>query len=299
MFYHRPADTDYNLQENQWAIIMKYHKHISGKHPFFDLKLQELWRYRDLIMLLARRDFVVVYKQTILGPLWLVLTPILTSLMYAFVFGNVAGISTDGVPKVLFYLFSTAAWTMFSSNISSCAGTFTNNVSLMGKVYFPRLAVPVSQLISSSIRFLIQLLPAFAFYAYYLAAGQIHANPAYAWLFVTSMLQLALLSYGFGIIVCALTTKYRDLTVLVSFGLSLWMFATPVAYPLSALNGRFYLAACINPAAAPMELLRFSLWGNTVITPAQIALSWVLTLLAVLAGTLLFNHVERVFADTV
>lgn len=278
---------------------MKYHKHISGKHPFFDLKLQELWRYRDLVFLFAHRDFVVSYKQTFLGPLWLVFTPILTSLMYAFVFGNVAGISTDGVPKILFYLFSTAAWSMFSSIISNCSRTFTNNASLMGKVYFPRLAVPVSQLISSSVRFLIQLLPAFAFYAYYLAAGQICANPAYVWLFAVSILQLVMLSYGFGIIVCALTTKYRDLTVLVSFGLSLWMFATPVAYPLSALNGRFYLAACLNPAAAPMELLRFSLWGNTVIRPIHAALSWGLTILLSLAGTLLFNHVERVFADTV
>ncbi len=278
---------------------VRYHKHISGEYRFFDLKLRELWRYRDLVFLLARRDFVVSYKQTILGPVWLILTPILTSLMYAFLFGNIAGIGTDGVPKVLFYLFSTAAWSMFSANIMSCAETFTDNAALMGKVYFPRLAVPVAKILAAAVRFLIQLLPAFAFYVYYLVRGEIRANPAYAGLFILSALQLALLAYGFGIVICALTTRYRDLKVLVGFGVSLWMFATPVAYPLSVLSGRFAFAVSLNPATAPMELMRFALWGRGGISAGWAVLSWIVTILLALAGTLMFNRVERVFTDTV
>lgn len=278
---------------------MNYHKHISGRHRLLDLKLGELWRYRDLVLLLARRTFVVSYTQTILGPLWLILTPLLTSFMYAFLFGNVAGISTDGVPRILFYLFNTAAWSMFSSNIVSCAETFTNNASLLGKVYFPRLAVPLSELLSSSIRYLIQLFPAFLFYIYYLSTGTISFSFTRIWLFLPSVAELILLSYGFGIIVCALTTRYRDLKILVSFGLSLWMFATPIAYPLSALDGRIAFTVGLNPATAPMELMRYALWGKSVIRPWQILLSWILTIIPVLTGTILFNHVERVFADTV
>ena len=276
----------------------KYDVVIEPKTGWFDIDLEGLWKYRDLILLFVKRNFIAQYKQTILGPAWAIIQPMLTTVIFTVVFGSMAGLSADGVPSFLFYMSGTIAWTYFSTCLTKTADTFTGNARIFGKVYFPRLVMPISTVLTNLIAFSIQFAMFLGFLAFYIVRGEVHPS-IYILLLPLLVVQMAMLALGSGIIISALTTKYRDLTVLVSFGLSLWMFATPVAYPLSALNGRFYLAACINPAAAPMELLRFSLWGNTVITPAQIALSWVLTLLAVLAGTLLFNHVERVFADTV
>ena len=276
-----------------------YHRHFSGNYTVLNLKLKEVWEYRDLIFMFARREFVVNYKQTILGPLWILISPMLTSFMYAFVFGRVAGINTDGTPKILFYLFSTAAWMLFSTSVSSCAETFTQNAPILSKVYFPRLVMPLSSLLSAYIHFFLQMLPALGFYFYYIAVAKISVFPQYLLLLPLSLLQIGLLGYGVGIIVAALTTKYRDLRILIRFGLSLWMFATPVVYPLSALDTDASFWISLNPVTFPIELFRYSLWGKGSILPGNGFLSWIITIGVLLAGIILFNRVERIFADTV
>ena len=286
-------------QPNVLPPRLLYHKHITGGRRPLDLSLREVWRYRDLVLLFTRRDFVVQFKQTILGPLWIFLTPVITSLMYAFVFGNVAGISTDGVPKVLFYLASTAAWTFFAACVNGCAETFTSNAQVMSKVYFPRLVVPLSIMLSAACRFLLQMIPVLGFFAYHLVRGEVSTSPAWWLLVPVCLLHLGLLGLGCGIIVSALTTKYRDLSVLVKFGVSLWMYASPVVYPLSALPAAARTIVLLNPATVPIELLRQALWQHATVTPGAIILSWAITLVVVLVGITLFNRVERVFADTV
>ena len=276
-----------------------YHKHISGDHKLLDFKLHEVWRYRDLITLFARREFVVNYKQTILGPIWIFISPLLTSLMYAFVFGKVAGINTDGVPTLLFYLFSNAAWTLFASCINSCAESFTKNASILSKVYFPRLVMPISNLLSAFLHFALQIFPAGCLYIYYLVRGMIHTELGRLMLLPISLMQIGLIGFGAGIIVAALTTKYRDLRILIKFGVTLWMYATPVVYPLTALNGRALFWVSLNPVTAPLELFRYSLWGEGTLTAGMLALSWTITIMLAISGVMLFNHVERVFADTV
>lgn len=276
-----------------------HHRHFSGKQSSLDFKLREVWEYRDLIVMFARREFVVYYKQTILGPLWIFINPILTSFMYVFVFGKVAGISTDGTPKILFYLFSNAAWTMFSSSVNSCAETFTQNAKILSKVYFPRLVMPLSSLLSAYIHFALQMIPALCFYLYYLAVGEITVLPQRLLLLPVSLLQMGFIGFGAGIIVAALTTKYRDLKILVKFGVSLWMYATPVVYPLSALGSKASFWVSLNPVTFPMELFRYSLWGKGNIASETGLLSWIMTLVILLIGIVLFNRVERVFSDTV
>ncbi|MBP3902081.1 MAG: ABC transporter permease [Blautia sp.] len=276
-----------------------YHRHFSGNHKLLDFKVREVWRYRDLIILFARREFVVNYKQTILGPFWIFISPMLTSSMYAFVFGKVAGINTDGIPTLLFYLFSNAAWTMFASCVNNCAESFTQNASILSKVYFPRLVMPVSNLMSAFLHFGLQAIPAGCFYFYYLIRGTIHANPGRLLLLPVALIQMGLIGFGTGIIVAALTTKYRDLRILVKFGVTLWMYATPVVYPLSALSGRALFWVSLNPAAAPIELFRYSLWGEGTVTAGMLTLSWAITAVLAVSGIMLFNHVERIFADTV
>ena len=279
--------------------VSLYYKHISGEHKLFDFKLHEVWRYRDLIVLFARREFVVNYKQTILGPLWLLISPVLTSLMYAFVFGKVAGISTDGTPVLLFYLFSNAAWSLFASCVNDCAETFTQNASIMSKVYFPRLVMPVANLLSAFLHFMLQAIPAFGFYLYYLWKDSIQISFGHLLLLPISLLQMGLIGFGAGIIVAALTTKYRDLRILIKFGVSLWMYATPVVYPLSAVGKNVLPWISLNPASAPMELFRYSLWGKGTLSVKMIAISWTVTAALAFFGVMLFNHVERIFADTV
>lgn len=282
--------------EPQGAV---YHKHYSGEHKLLDFKLREVWNYRDLIVLFAKREFVVNYKQTILGPIWIFVSPMLTSFMYAFVFGKVAGISTDGTPTLLFYLVSNAAWTFFASCINSCSETFTQNANILSKVYFPRLVMPISSLISAFIHFVLQMIPASCFFVYYLVNGYVAVSPGQLVLMPFALLQMGMIGFGFGVIVAALTTKYRDLRILVRFGVTLWMYATPVVYPLSAVSGRAALWISMNPVTAPMELMRYSLWGKGTLSSQMLSVSWVITALVVVLGVMLFNHVERVFADTV
>lgn len=278
----------------------KRHIHISSKHKWFDLKLKEVWRYRDLIWLFTKRSFTVSYKQTILGPAWLFINPIITSLIYAFVFGGIAGIGTDGVPQILFYMSGTAMWSFFSSSLSSNASTFTANAGLFGKVYFPRMVKPVSNVFSAVIRFLIQFLMVLAFLVFFVIRGEVSPNWWAFSLIPLILIHLGLMGMGFGIIISSMTTKYRDLSVLVGFGLSLWMYATPVVYPLSTLgDGWMKTVLLINPVTMPVEIYRYAVVGKGTIEPLYLAVSCIITIVVVLIGIIIFNKVERTFMDTV
>lgn len=280
--------------------MQTYHTHISSKHRWFDLNLKEVWQYRDLITLFTRRTFVLTYKQTILGPAWIFLNPLISSIIYAFVFGGIAGMSTDGIPQILFYLCSNAIWIFFSTSVTKNAQTFTANANVFGKVYFPRLAVPISNVLASIIQFGVQMLLVLAFWAYYTLCGQVCPHWG-AWLLIpVVLLHLGLLGLGCGIIISSLTTKYRDLAILVTFGVQLWMYATPIVYPMSQLSdGWMKTVLMINPVTAPVEVFRYAVLGQGIIMPEYLALSWAITLAVVVVGVMIFNRVEKTFMDTV
>ena len=273
---------------------------ISPDRSWTDLRLDEVWRYRDLIFLFTKRYFALTYAQTILGPLWLFLKPFLTSIMFTLVFGYIAGIQTDGVPKFLFFLCGTAVWNFFSACVSDNAKTFIDNASLFGKVYFPRLTVPVSKVTAFLIRFLIQISMVLIVLLYYCVNGNV--SPRFElWVILPFLLlQLGLMGMGVGIIISSLTTKYRDLSVLVEFGIQLWMYGTPVVYPLSQLpQGWMRTAALLNPVTAPVELFRLILLGEGLFSPASYLWSLGFTVIVTVLGVVVFNHVEKTFLDTV
>jgi lipopolysaccharide transport system permease protein len=275
------------------------HTHISAKHSLFDLKLREFWQYRELVWLFTRRSFMVSYMQTVLGPLWLFINPLLTGITYVVLFGRIAKLSTDGVPQLLFYLSGNAVWAFFSGCVTTNASTFTSNASLFGKVYFPRLVMPVSSVLSKLILYLIQMLLVLALLFWYAIRGTV--TPVWRlWIFLPLLLlQLGVLGMGVGIIISSLTTKYRDLRVLVDFGMSLWMYATPVVYPLSTVNGNLRRLLMLNPVTSVMECYRRILLGVGQFDGGNFACSLVLTLVIAVAGILIFNRVERTFMDTV
>lgn len=286
------------------ANYQKYHSHISSKHKWFDLKLKEVWQYKDLIWLFTKRSFVVTYKQTILGPAWLVLNPIITSLIYAFVFGGIAGMGTDGVPQMAFYLPSTAIWSFFASCVTNNASTFTSNAGVFGKVYFPRLTTPISNVLSSMIQFLIQFTVALLFIIFFVIQGEVSPNWWAFWMIPIALIHLGMMGMGLGIIISSMTTKYRDLSVLVGFGVQLWMYATPIVYPLSQLTEKFHAEwiqtiVKFNPVTMPVEMLRFAVIGKGTIEPRYLAISWAFTIAVLIFGIMLFNKVERTFMDTV
>lgn len=278
----------------------KYHTHITSERKWFELNLKEVWQYKDLIWLFTKRSFVLTYKQTVLGPAWIFLNPILTSIIYTFVFGGIAGMSTDGLPQILFYLSSNAVWSFFSSCITTNATTFTGNANVFGKVYFPRLTTPISNVLSAIIRFGIQMILVLVVLAYYVIKGEVHPNWE-AWLLLpVVLLNLGMMGLGIGILISSMTTKYRDLTVLVGFGVSLWMYLTPVIYPLSQMGeGTFRTILLVNPVTAPTEIFRYAVLGQGTIVPEYVALSWAITILVTLFGIMVFNRVEKTFMDTV
>ena len=277
-----------------------YHIHISSRHNWMKLNLKEVWMYRDLIQLFVKRNFVVAYKQTILGPAWIFLTPLFSSIVQAFVFGGIAGIATDGIPMMLFYLCSNAIWAFFSSCLVNNANTFTANAYVFGKVYFPRLTTPISNVISSMIRFGIQMSMVLAFMIYYLMHGALHPNWA-AWIMIpVELIHLGVLGMGFGIIISSMTTKYRDLTILVDFGVQAWMYLTPVVYPLSTLSeGWMKNILMINPVTSAVEMLRYAILGKGTLDWGYYGLSWAVTLTVAILGIMIFNKIERNFMDTV
>lgn len=279
---------------------MKHHTHISSKHRWMELNLQEVWRYRDLVYLFTKRSFVLLYKQTILGPAWVFLNPLISSFVYAFVFGGIAGIDTEGIPPMLFYLCSNAIWIYFSSCVVNNANAFTANANVFGKVYFPRLTVPISNVFSSVIQFGVQMLLVLACLIYYLIQGDVMPNWG-AWLMIPVMLvHLGVLGLGCGIIISSLTTKYRDLAILVTFGVSLWMYITPIVYPMSQLgDGILKKILLLNPVTAPVEMLRYALLGQGSVMPGYLAMSAVVSIGVMIFGIMIFNKVEKTFMDTV
>ena len=278
----------------------KYYKEITPKHNLLDLKLKEVWKYRDLIWLFTKRSFTVTYKQTILGPAWIFINPIFTSIIYTFVFGNIAGMSTDGIPQLLFYLTGTALWTLFSTCLTNNANTFTGNAYIFGKVYFPRLTTPLSNVLSDIIRFAIQMITAIICLIYYVAVGEVQPNWG-AWVVIPLVvIQLSFMGMGLGIIVSSMTTKYRDLNVLIGFAVSLLMYATPVVYPISQLgDGMLSKIIICNPVTAPMELFKYAFLGQGYINLVTIITSWVFTIVVLVFGIMIFNKVEKTFMDTV
>lgn len=279
---------------------MAYHVHISSEAERVGLNFREVWRYRDLIVLLTKKTFTLTYKQTVLGPAWIIISPLLSSIAYMLVFGVIAGISTEGVPQILFYLASTAIWGLFASAVTDNAATFLANANVFSKVYFPRLTVPVSNLLVGLIRFGIQMLLVLALLAFYVVQGAVSPNWL-MWLAIPlALVHLCILGMGVGIILSSLTTKYRDLQILVSFGMQLWMFGTPIVYPLSQIpEGLLKTAVMLNPVTAPVELLRSALLGAGTVDPVCMGVSIAATILCALGGILLFNRVERTFVDTI
>lgn len=284
--------SELSSQEN-WSLI------IVPQRNLFDLRLRALWQYRDLIMLFVWRDFVSVYKQTILGPLWYLIQPLLTSVIFTVIFGNIAGLSTDGLPKFLFYMSGTVVWSYFAGCLTKTSDTFISNANLFGKVYFPRLAVPVSILISNLIAFGIQFGFFLIFMGYFALRGSaIHPN---WWILLTPVLvfMMAGLGLGLGIIVSSLTTKYRDLRFLVQFGVQLLMYATPVIYPTSSIPQSFRWTIFANPMTSIIEAFRYAYLGVGSVNMAQLLYSFGFMVVFVLIGITIFNRVEATFMDTV
>lgn len=278
----------------------KYHTHISSRHNMLDLNLKEVWEYRDLIVLFTKRSFSLLYKQTILGPAWVFLNPLISSLVYAFVFGGIAGIATEGVPTLLFYLCSNAIWIFFSTCVTQNATAFTANAAVFGKVYFPRLTIPISNMISSVIQFFVQMILVFAILVYYVIRGQV-APHWELWITIPLLLlHLGVLGLGVGIIISSLTTKYRDLAILVTFGVQLWMYVTPIVYPMSEIgSGLMKTVLLFNPVTAPTELIRYVILGQGAVMPGYMLLSVIETVAVMMIGVMIFNKVEKTFMDTV
>ena len=285
--------------ENSNMVNTKYHTHISSKHNIFNLNLKEVWKYRDLIVLFTKRSFKVTYKQTILGPAWLFINPILSSLIYCIVFGQIAGLSTDGVPQMLFYLAGNAIWMFFSSCVTVNATTFTANAGVFGKVYFPRLTMPISSVLSSVVQFGIQMILVLILLAFYVIIGEVNPNWWAFLLLPVILVVLGMMGLGVGILISSMTTKYRDLAILVTFGMQLWMYITPVVYPLSQTGGIFRYLMMVNPVTSLVELFRYAILGVGIINPFAITWSVVFTVLVLIFGIMIFNKVEKTFMDTV
>ena len=275
---------------------------IRPRSGWFDLDLVEVWRHRDLLAMLVAREFISKYRQTVLGPAWFVLQPLLLTLMFAAVFGGVAHVPTDGAPPILFYLTGLLGWSYVAQTFQTTASTFVANAGLFGKVYFPRLVVPLSTVIANFLAFGLQLTTLAVVWAWFKFATPAGAtfglDPTLVWL-PAVILQLAALSLGAGLWLSALTTRYRDFNVLVPFLVQLWMFATPVIYPLSRVPERWRWIAALNPMTAPTEALKRMLLGTGEVSLSLVAISAGVTLALLLSGLALFGRVEKTFIDTV
>lgn len=276
-----------------------HHWEISSDHHLFNIKLAETWEYRDLVWLLVRRDFISVYKQTLLGPLWFIIQPLITTVIYTLVFGNIAGISTGGLPKPLFYLAGITAWNYFADCFLKTSGVFRDNAGIFGKVYFPRLVMPVSTIISSMVRFAIQFLLFLVLTGYYWWHGAVFQPNIYLLLFPLLIILMAGLGLGCGMIISALTTKYRDLSFLVTFGIQLLMYGTTVIYPLSSAPAKYKWVVIANPMTAIIETFRYGFLGNGSFSWGLLGYSCGVTLLTIIAGIVVFTKVEKNFIDTV
>lgn len=287
MITNSKSDTD------EWDMILQ------SQRGWFDLRLSELWRYRDLILLFVRRDFVATYKQTVLGPLWYLIQPLLTTVIFMFIFGRIASLPTDGLPQFLFYMSGTVVWSYFATCLNKTADTFIVNSHLFGKVYFPRLAVPISILLSNLFAFLIQFGFFLFFMGYFAIKGSV-LQPNW-WILFTPVfvLMMAGLGFGFGIIVSSLTTKYRDLRFLVQFGTQLLMYATPVIYPTSSIPQQYQWIIRANPMTSLVEAFRYAYLGAGSVNLAELLYSFGFMAVISTLGVIIFNRVEATFMDTV
>ena len=279
---------------------MDYTTIIKPKGKLFEIDFKEIWRYRDLLVMFIKRDIVTQYKQTILGPTWYFIQPALTTIMYMVVFGGIAGISTDGLPQPLFYLAGIVLWQYFSECLNKTSATFTQNQHIFGKVYFPRLISPLSNVLSNLVRMSIQFLLFLIVYVYYVAVGVDVMPNAYALLLPLLIMMLAGLSLGFGIIISSMTTKYRDLTILFTFIVQLWMYATPVIYPLSTIsNEKIRMLMGINPLTSIFEAFKYGMLGVGQFSWGGLGYSFGFMVVLLLVGVVVFNKVQRSFMDTV
>jgi lipopolysaccharide transport system permease protein len=272
---------------------------IEPQSSLFDLNLKDVWRYRDLLWMFVKRDFVSFYKQTILGPLWFFIQPLFTTIIYTFIFGGLANLSTDNLPQPLFYMAGITAWNYFSDCITKTSTVFKDNANIFGKVYFPRLIMPLSIVASNLVRFAVQMLLMIIMMGYYAWNG---ANFHITWaivLFPLLVILMALMGLGLGLIITALTTKYRDLAFLVTFGIQLLMYTTTVIYPLSSAPAKYKTMISLNPMTGIIECFRFAFLGQGQLTWNTLGYSTAFTLVALLLGILIFNKTEKTFVDTV
>lgn len=277
---------------------------IRPKTGWFDINLKEVWKYRDLIVLFVKRNFVAQYKQTILGPAWAFIQPFLTTIVFTLIFGNIAGLAPGGIPSFVFYFSGTIVWQYFSGCLTSTSSTFVANANTMGKVYYPRLVMPISTTLSNLISFAIQYSFLIIFVVYYTVTKQgVHPN---WWILATPiiLLQLAMLSMGFGIIISSVTTKYRDLAKLVGFGVQLWMYGSPVAYDMYSMaafapGGKWHTLYMCNPVTSLINLFRYGYLGFGSVEWKFYWIGWITTLVILFFGVILFSHVEKTFMDTV
>ena len=281
------------IEKQRWDLI------IEPQRGWFDIHLNDLWRYRDLVLLFVKRDFVTFYKQTILGPLWYIINPIVNTIVFTIIFGKLAKISTDGTPPFIFYMAGTVAWGYFATCLTGTSNTFVANAGIFGKVYFPRLTVPVSKVIIGLLQFGIQFTIFIAFFSYFMWQGA-DVRPNYLILTLPLiLLQMAVLGLGFGILISSLTTKYRDLTFAMGFAVQLWMYATPVVYPLSIVPEKYRMLSAMNPMTSIVESFRAAFLGASAIEPVHIACSVTITLLVFIVGIIMFSRIEKTFMDTV
>ena len=284
------------MDENKVTII-------KPRTGWFDLNLGELVHYKDLVFLFVKRNFVSLYKQTILGPAWAVIQPLLTTVVFSLVFGNIAGLAADGVPSFIFYLTANVIWAYFSGCLTATSSTFIANSGILGKVYFPRLVMPISTVLSKLIDFAIQFSFMVIFVIYFAVTKQIHPN-WYVLMTPVLLIQLAMLSLGVGVIISAATTKYRDLRMLVSFGVQLWMYATPVAYDMFSMGafapgGKWHNLYMCNPVTPIVNIFRYGYLGIGNIEWVYYGISWIVTVIVLFIGVVLFSRVEKTFMDTV
>ncbi len=280
-------------KDTEWTTILKAKRH------WWNIDFKEIWAYKDLIMLFVRRDFVAYYKQTILGPLWFLIQPLFTTVVFTVIFGKIANIPTNGIPPMLFYMAGVVCWNYFAECLNKTSNTFVSNAGIFGKVYFPRLVTPISVVISNLLTFLIQFALFICFWFYFMSKGSdIHISP-FVWFLPFLILQMACLGLGIGIIVSSMTTRYRDLTFAVGFGVQLWMYATPIVYPLSEVHGKLKILVMMNPMTPVIETFKSIFLGAGSINMNMLLYSWIEVIVILLIGIIMFSKVEKNFMDTV
>jgi homopolymeric O-antigen transport system permease protein len=279
--------------------VEKWDTVITSKAPVFDLRLDEVWRYRDLLILFVKRDIAQVYKQTILGPLWFFIQPIITTLVFTVIFGNLADIPTDGIPPILFYLSGVTFWNFFAESLNKSSTVFRDNQNIFGKVYFSRLVLPLSIVMNNLVKFGIQLIMFLLIYFYFFFTNPFIQPNLCALLFPVLVLITAGLALGFGLIITSMTAKYRDLLFLIQFGIQLWFFATPVVWPLSEVSADKRIFAMLNPMTSVIETFKYGFVGEGTFSWLYLGYSFGFMLLIVFAGIISFNRIEKTFVDII